>query len=198
MEHAGIRYETGQVVLWPGTYGSHNWPPMVFQPALGVGLYPHDPYGRCVTVISGPIGGTAAYIPGNKRFESDYRDPRRVLTFALDADASLPTLAHRGARQPQPAGSAEAPDARLVEEGAKIYALHCTQCHGLDAVSGGAGPDLRFSPMIRSKEGFDSLVRGGSLVSLGMPKFADLSAPDSEAIRNFLLCQAKSCTSARP
>ncbi len=40
MERAGIRYEKGPVLLWPGTYGVHNWEPMAFSPSSGLVYIP--------------------------------------------------------------------------------------------------------------------------------------------------------------
>jgi quinohemoprotein ethanol dehydrogenase len=35
VENAGIRYESGPSLMWPGNYGVHNWPPMAFNQKSG-------------------------------------------------------------------------------------------------------------------------------------------------------------------
>ncbi|MEP7247546.1 MAG: c-type cytochrome, partial [Gammaproteobacteria bacterium] len=37
---AGSRYENGPVLIWPGTYGVHNWQPMSFSPKDGLTFIP--------------------------------------------------------------------------------------------------------------------------------------------------------------
>jgi quinohemoprotein ethanol dehydrogenase len=40
VERPDIRYEHGPVLLWPGTYGVHNWEPMAFSPVTGLVYIP--------------------------------------------------------------------------------------------------------------------------------------------------------------
>ncbi len=40
IEKPGIRYENGPVLMWPGTYGTHNWQPMSFSPKTGLTYIP--------------------------------------------------------------------------------------------------------------------------------------------------------------
>jgi quinohemoprotein ethanol dehydrogenase len=61
----------------------------------------------------------------------------------------------------------------------------------LAAVAGGFAPDLRASPIPLSASAFDAVVRGGSLESRGMPRFADLSAQDLENLRHYLRSRAR-------
>ncbi len=66
------------------------------------------------------------------------------------------------------------PDA--VRAGAKLYARHCAQCHGLDAGGSGRAPSLR-SPAVQSaspEEMFHTLTNGR--MSRGMPSWAHLPA----------------------
>lgn len=41
VEVADIRYQKGDVTLWPGTLGSHNWQPMSFSPKTGLVYIPY-------------------------------------------------------------------------------------------------------------------------------------------------------------
>jgi hypothetical protein len=62
---------------------------------------------------------------------------------------------------------------------------------GRAAVSGGFAPDLRASVIPLSESAFDAVVRGGSLESRGMPRFADLSEADLEDLRHYLRSRAR-------
>jgi quinohemoprotein ethanol dehydrogenase len=137
-----------------------------------------------VTVLAGPPGGTIAYPEKNKRFGWRYNDPRRVMTFALDGRATLPPAREPG---PPPVLTGGDPvDPNLVDQGAVLYGTHCGTCHGLAVVTGGAGPDLRYSGIPLSREGFAHVVREGALLPAGMPMFTELSASDAEAIRSYV------------
>lgn len=40
MENPGVRYESGETLIWPGPPGVHNWQPMSFNPATGLVYIP--------------------------------------------------------------------------------------------------------------------------------------------------------------
>lgn len=40
VEAAGIRYESGAALIWPGPFGAHNWQPMAFNPGSGLAYIP--------------------------------------------------------------------------------------------------------------------------------------------------------------
>lgn len=40
VEVPGIRYESGEALIWPGPYGAHNWQPMAFNPGSGLAYIP--------------------------------------------------------------------------------------------------------------------------------------------------------------
>jgi quinohemoprotein ethanol dehydrogenase len=116
----------------------------------------------------------------------------RLLAFALDGKAGLP---------PSPAPSRPVPvdapefqlDTTRIQRGLAVYAAigKCNLCHGLGAVAGGFAPDLRASAIPLAAPAFDAVVRGGSLASRGMPRFADLSAEDLEDLRHYLRSRAR-------
>ncbi len=41
VERPGIRYQEGEVTLWPGTLGTHNWQPMSYSPQTGLVYIPY-------------------------------------------------------------------------------------------------------------------------------------------------------------
>lgn len=140
-----------------------------------------------VTVITGSgASGGGVNAAGLANYRTDYRMPRRVLTFRLHGDASLPPAA------PAPPLSAPTdpsyrPNPALEQRGAMIFAgAFCIACHGMNAVAGGTAPDLRASPYPANREAFASVVRGGALQHAGMPQYSELNADDVEAMRQYL------------
>jgi len=115
--------------------------------------------------------------------------PRRLLIFALDASATLPSSAP--AARPEPLDDPGfAIDPERVRQGELVYS-HCGVCHGMGAVSGGVAPDLRASPIVLSREAFDSVVRGGALLERGMPEFPDLTRWDLESLQHYVRERAR-------
>jgi quinohemoprotein ethanol dehydrogenase len=140
-----------------------------------------------VSMVTGNgASGAGFFSAGVSSYSTDYRLPRRVLTFALDAAAQLPQ-----APPPPPLVAPNDPDYKsdtdLEKRGAIVYRRSgCGNCHGFDAVPGGAAPDLRISPQPSSQAGFTAILHDGVLVSNGMPRFEELSTEDIEAIRQYL------------
>jgi quinohemoprotein ethanol dehydrogenase len=87
------------------------------------------------------------------------------------------------------------PDPERVMAGAMAFANNaCLVCHGMNAIGGGAAPDLRYSPVILSREGFRSVTRDGALKASGMPPSPRLSDMDLENIRHYLRMRARETT----
>jgi quinohemoprotein ethanol dehydrogenase len=144
-----------------------------------------------VSITSGPLGGsTAGFGSISARWGWDPRvHPRRLLTFALDANAKLPPTP-----PPRPAAPLDAPeftiDALKAKAGEGEFS-QCVLCHGMGVVAGGIAPDLRASPVPLSMEAFVHIVRDGSLAARGMPRFAELSDEQLDSLRHFLRQKAR-------
>lgn len=144
-----------------------------------------------VTVLTGSGSqGGGIFATGNAAYRTDYRLPRHVLTFALGGTDRLPPFAMPELVAP------DDPDFTLdgdrVKQGAMTYAMNaCLVCHGMNAIGGGAAPDLRYSPVIVSKEGFEAVVRDGTLKHNGMPAYQALSVAELEDIRYYLRAAAR-------
>jgi quinohemoprotein ethanol dehydrogenase len=82
-------------------------------------------------------------------------------------------------------------DPELVPHGEKLFSGICALCHGPAVVSGGPAPDLRASAVVLSPEGFAEVVRGGKLLPAGMPRFAEYSDGDLEALRHYIRKKAE-------
>jgi quinohemoprotein ethanol dehydrogenase len=144
-----------------------------------------------VTVLTGSGSqGGGILATGNAAYRTDYRLPRHVLTFAINGKDTLPPF------QLPPLVAPADPDFTLdverVTQGAMVFAgASCLVCHGMNAIGGGAAPDLRYSPMIVSKEAFKAVVKEGALKGNGMPAFAQLPDESLEIIRYYLRARAK-------
>jgi len=144
-----------------------------------------------LTITSGPLNGsTAAYGSLSARWGWASRGyPRRLLTFMLDGRSALPPAATPAFAAPL-AAPEFAIDPALAEAGSREY-VRCVLCHGTGVVAGGNAPDLRASPVPLSAPGFAAIVRGGSLVSRGMPQFAELSDAQLDSLRHYLRAKAR-------
>lgn len=80
--------------------------------------------------------------------------------------------------------------AMAVKVGASAYNQNCARCHGLDAVSGGIAPDLRYlPPKTLGDEYYAQKVRNGVIRNgvTYMPGFADVFPEEAVwALRSYL------------
>jgi quinohemoprotein ethanol dehydrogenase len=127
---------------------------------------------------------------GNAAYRTDYRLPRRVLTFSIGGTARLPAFDMPALIPPEDPEFRPNPD--RIQAGAIAYANNaCLVCHGMNAVGGGAAPDLRYSPMILDGRGFKAVVKDGALKPQGMPPSPHIADSDLEDIRHYLRMRAK-------
>jgi quinohemoprotein ethanol dehydrogenase len=142
-----------------------------------------------VTVQTG--WGTSAALVGEalQKYALDYRSQaRRILTFAIGGTKALPSRPQVVVR---PIDDPDYKvDAAAAQRGMIRFGGHCTQCHGVNAVSGGAAPDLRASAIPLSEEAFNAIVRDGALLPAGMPKFAILDQKTIDDIRQYIRSRA--------
>jgi quinohemoprotein ethanol dehydrogenase len=149
-----------------------------------------------VTVLSGNDTSGSAFGVLYQQYGIGYRtQKRRILTFMLDATASLPPIA-----PPAQVVAAEdvdyRADAPAAARGMTTYNLHCAVCHGVAVVAGGHAPDLRASAIPPVASSFDAVVRGGVLVANGMPRFEEFSNAQLSDLREFIRSEAHAA--ARP
>jgi quinohemoprotein ethanol dehydrogenase len=143
-----------------------------------------------VTVQTGFSTAGSLAGEGLAKFHIDYRtQARRVLTFAIGGTETLPP------KKPDTLQPAEDPDYKVNEaeaqHGTIIFHRHCMQCHGVNAVAAGAGPDLRTSTIPQDSETFKSIVQGGALLPNGMPKFKIVTDADADALRQYIRSRAQ-------
>ncbi|HEY3731437.1 MAG TPA: PQQ-dependent dehydrogenase, methanol/ethanol family [Steroidobacteraceae bacterium] len=144
-----------------------------------------------LSVTAGPLNGSSAAF-GSASAQWGWQDhvqPRRLLTFALDAKGTLPATP-----PPQPVKPLIAPEFQIDSDKAKQGSyefLRCLLCHGTAAVAGGNAPDLRASSVPLSFDAFAAVVRGGTLIKRGMPAFPELSDAQLNSIRHYLRARAR-------
>jgi len=112
-----------------------------------------------------------------------------LLVYALDGKAELP------AAKPKVRSIPELPmiDAsnETLSEGDRLYNQHCAICHGANAVSSSALPDLRYMDL-KTHQRFDQIVRLGTLSEHGMPNFAALLTGEQvKAIQAYIVERAR-------
>lgn len=125
-------------------------------------------------------GGAFPLITGPLSLSARVQPEARVVTFKLGATGQLPPpkqapVAPRLAELPALTASADA----LAAVRPMFNGL-CGSCHGLNAVSGGIVPDLRYLTA-RQHELFAATVAGARM-NRGMPSFAGVIGPDQVAL----------------
>jgi mono/diheme cytochrome c family protein len=138
-----------------------------------------------VQYIAASVGGTA---------QGDYFAPSyaRMLVFKVGGTLKLPANAPYTPRQLNPPLLTASTE--VVARGSKLYADHCSACHGANTVAAGGravGPDLGTSPFINSQPAFDTVVLQGQRVERGMANFSDKLKPeDSVAVLSYVVSRA--------
>ena len=147
-------------------------------------------------MTAGPLNGAGAGFGAiSAQFGWDSRlHPKRLLTFVLDGDAKLPPTPPPRRLEPLTPADFRL-DASLAQAGGTEY-RRCGLCHGPGAISGGAAPDLRGSPVTLTKEAFAAVVKDGALVERGMPSFPELTEQELEALRHYIHSRAAIMTTA--
>jgi quinohemoprotein ethanol dehydrogenase len=187
----------GNFVAYDAATGKEVWRFKTESPIVGAPISYRLGGTQYVTVITGN-GGNGAGItsPGNAAYRTDYRLPRRVLTFAIGGTDTIPP--YTMPKLEIPADPAFKPDLARAQKGAMLFGTNaCIVCHGWNAIGGGAAPDLRYSPLITDAKALTQVVKGGALAVNGMPKFAQLSDGDLETIRFYLRSRAKQAPAER-
>jgi len=136
---------------------------------------------------SGPAGGAA--FPTGWKFNAQ---PRRLLTFRLDAKGTLPpTAPYDDSLNPLDDPSYKL-DPGKVATGAQLYGMNCLNCHGTDLISAGSpAPDLRESAIVLDADAFRQVVKEGALLSKGMPRWPGLTDDQLDAIRAYVRAGAR-------
>ena len=143
-----------------------------------------------ITVLTG-LGTTSGLMgPLLEKYGIDPRtQARRVLSFEIGGATQLPAKARVNFAVAEDPNFRD--DPQSAEAGAVNYNRHCAICHGISAISGTHAPDLRRSTIPLSSEAFAAVVRYGTLVSNGMPRFAEYTEKDRDNLRQYIRTEAQ-------
>ncbi len=132
-------------------------------------------------------GGSFPNIAGPLSLRANVKPEARVVTFRLDGKGVLPAPNRQAVALP-PLRELTANEEQL-KGGRMLFNGLCANCHGLNAVSGGVVPDLRYLTPKKHDE-FLGIV-AGARINRGMPGFAEvLKLEDMETIRQYIVKRA--------
>jgi PQQ-dependent dehydrogenase (methanol/ethanol family) len=117
-------------------------------------------------------------------------DKGRLLVFSLNGKALLPdaNISKLTMNKPQ---EQTITDEGILKEGAKDYLLYCAGCHGMNVISGGNVPDLRYRASQYNFDTFKLFVLEGVSANNGMVSFSDvLDEAKANNIYNYILQEA--------
>lgn len=140
-----------------------------------------------VSVLAGWGGGFPLLTGGSEaRAAGITHNSGSLLTFRLNGSAQIASVPWVNKELTDLSGIEINHSSETIDKGKVLFDTNCSVCHGVEAISGGVTPDLRYSSVaIRSL--FSKIVLEGLLESAGMPRFADkLSADDAASIRAYL------------
>jgi quinohemoprotein ethanol dehydrogenase len=187
----------GYLVAYDAKSGKELWKHKTASPVLGAPISYRMGGKQYVAVMTGTSGtGAGIQSLGNAALRTDYRQPRRLLVFAIGGADALKAEAMPELVSPEDPGFVV--DLERAQKGAMLFGTNtCLVCHGWNAVGGGAAPDLRYSPVITDAATFRSIVKGGALRSNGMPPYPQISDADLETIRFYLRARARAAPGER-
>ena len=187
-EFAAYQAETGEK-LWSTQLGlGISAPPITY--SVGGKQY--------ISLLVGWGGGAAASF-GSLMAQHGWKygvHTRRMFTFALNGSTPIPET-------PPPVFAVPVDDPTfsiddtLAQFGLEVYKNHCVLCHGPGVVSGGTAPDLRESPIVLSREAFETVVVGGVKRLNGMPRYAILGEREVDGLMHYIRGVARA-TAGKP
>ena len=146
-----------------------------------------------VSIVAG-WGGGGAGVGGASTAKFGWRyghQVHRLLTFVLDGKTPLPPQAPPDLAVPVDDPQFVIDPKRAQAGNAVAFREMCVGCHGAVLIASSYAPDLRASGVPLSAEAFRDVVKNGSRLARGMPKYADLSDDDLESLRHFIRQRAR-------
>ena len=187
----------GTFNAYDGTSGERLWQ---FDAGLGIVGAPIS-YAigdkQYVSILVGYGGTTAAF--------GEYMDvgwkygvqPRRLLTFALGENGELP----EGVGPSMEVNALDDPDLVLDEAdvaAGRALSVRCAACHGVGMhATGTPGPDLRESAIALDLDAFSALLKEGTLLERGMPRFEMLSDEEIRQLHAYIRARAREALGLR-
>ncbi|MEJ6011348.1 PQQ-binding-like beta-propeller repeat protein [Novosphingobium aquae] len=187
----------GYLVAYDARTGRQVWSYKTASPVVAPPISYRIGNRQYVAVMTGSGSqGGGILATGNAPYRTDYRLPRHLLVFAIGGRDKVAPV---DMREPEALSDPDfKPDQATIMKGAMAFAGNaCIVCHGMNAIGGGAAPDLRWSPMILDETGFRAVVKEGALKLAGMPPSSQISDADLDAIRHYLRLRAMQAPAER-
>jgi quinohemoprotein ethanol dehydrogenase len=144
-----------------------------------------------VSILVGYGGTAAAYGHFMDMGYKFGRQPRRLLTFALGGDKTLPPKSPPDFT----VHALDDPTLKLNEAdvaAGRVLSVQCAACHGVGLqATGTPGPDLRESAIALKIDSFTTLLKSGALLDQGMPRFQQLTDDQIRQLHAYIRAKAR-------
>jgi len=173
----------GRAVAYAADSGKKLWDASVNSGSMA-GPVTYEVDGEQYVTFMAGWGGAFPLVTGPLSLSARVQPEARIVTFKLGAKGKLPPAKKAVVALPPlqkvTAGADELKQARTMFNG------FCGSCHGLNAVSGGVLPDLRYLTPVKHEQYV--AVLSGAKLNRGMPSFASVLGPkDMELIRQYIV-----------
>jgi quinohemoprotein ethanol dehydrogenase len=176
----------GRAVAYAADTGRKLWEARVNSGSMA-GPVTYEVDGQQYVTFMAGWGGAFPLVTGPLSLSANVQPEARVVTYRLGADGKLPPPRKQPAALP-PLREVTA-SAEQLAQARTMFNGFCGSCHGLNAVSGGVVPDLRY--LTPKKHEQFIAVMSGAKVTRGMPGFASVLEPkDMELIRQYIIKRA--------
>ncbi|WP_165679676.1 PQQ-binding-like beta-propeller repeat protein, partial [Metapseudomonas otitidis] len=173
----------GRVVAYSADKGDTLWEHRANSGVMA-GPVTYSVDGEQYVAFSVGWGGIIPRLTGPLTNKGKVRAEARVIAFKLGAKGELPPP-REAPVFPNADLKLNATPAQLAQARDLFNGL-CAGCHGLNAISGGEVPDLRY--LTADKHAAFPAYLSGALIRRGMPNFSDILKPeDMELIRQYLI-----------
>ncbi len=172
----------GRFVAYRATDGKSLWESDVNSTGISAGPISYAVAGQQYVAVA--AGGTASLAYGGLVSHTPRMKPdARIVVYKLDGKAPMPPKL-----LPESLKLTAIPiqiDPEVAKEGRITYTANCRSCHGMEAVSSGIVPDLRYIDS-ETVQNFHAILKG-AYAQAGMPDFSDkLSDAQMTSILHYL------------
>jgi quinohemoprotein ethanol dehydrogenase len=176
----------GRAVAYAADSGKKLWEARVNSGAMA-GPITYEVTGEQYVTFMVGWGGAFPLITGPMSLGAKVQPEARVVTFKLAGRGQLPPP--RSAPTALPTLEAVKAPADELKGARTMFNGMCASCHGLNAISGGVVPDLRYLSLGKHTQ-FPAIVYGAR-IQKGMPSFSGVLQPEQvESIRQYIIKRA--------
>ncbi|WP_043111807.1 PQQ-dependent dehydrogenase, methanol/ethanol family [Solimonas flava] len=166
----------GRVVAYRATDGKKLWESPA-QSGVMAAPVTYDVNGEQYVAFMVGWGGAFSTFAGQASLKAGVKPYAQVLVYKLGGTAKLKPAVYPELKAPEP--PKQTASAEQIAHGKDVFNGHCSQCHGINAVSGGVVPDLR--RLSAEKHNIFPGIVMGAYSDKGMPSFAGVLTMDEIA-----------------